>query len=185
MKVNEVLIKNCINGERISHKALYEECAPYVYAIVKNYVNDSGFHKDAMQESFASIFSSLSRYKSEKGSFKSWIARIAVNKCIDILKKTGRIGFSDGLEMIMEIPDEDFERMNQLSTEEIEGLLKTMPDGYRTVFLLSVIDGYTHKEIARMLQITTETSRSQRSRAIQWLRKNLVKTSNNFIYEAL
>lgn len=185
MNINQDLIKNCIAGERISHKALYEQCAPYVYTIVKSYISDKNFVKDGMQEAFAHIFNSLRRYDVKKGSFKSWIGRITINQCINILKKTGKISLNEGLELIMNIPENAFEHLDSLTKEDIEMLLEKMPDGYRTIFLLSVIDGFSHKEISGMLKITPETSRSQLSRAIQWIRKNIKSMSNQFSYEAL
>lgn len=185
MNINQQLLDNCIMRDRVSQKALYEACAPYVYTIVKNYISDKSFIKDALQEAFAHIFCSLKNFDPSKGAFKSWIARITVNQCINILKKTGKINVSEGLELIMDIPDHAFSYLEELTKEDIEKILTKMPGGYKTVFLLNIIDGYNHKEIGKMLDITAETSRSQLSRGLQWLRKNYNNQSNSISYEAL
>ncbi len=185
MEISQHLLKGCIRGDRLSQRALYEDCAPYIYGVVKNYIRDVSFRKDAMQEAFAHIFSSLSKYDPKKGEFKTWIARIAANQCVNILKKTGKINLSDGLEIVKDLVDFGFERLNELTKEDIENMLTKMPSGYKTVFLLFVFDDHSHKDIASLLEITPETSRSQLSRALSWIRKNIMNKPNSFSYEAL
>jgi RNA polymerase sigma-70 factor (ECF subfamily) len=138
-----------------------------------------------MQEIFAEIFLSLNKYKAERGSFKTWIGRITVYSCIDQLKKKQKLELNYGLEVLKDVSDSSFESMNKLNRDDIENLLDQMPFGYRTIFLLSVIDNYSHKEIGKMLSISPETSRSQLSRAKNWIKRNLFVSSSKMMYEAL
>ncbi len=180
--LNSNIIQSCINKERWAQKQCYESCAPYAFTIVKNYINDHELRKDTMQEVFANLFMSLKNFDSNKGAFKSWFAKIVINQCIAALRKTSNLN--------LHVPVTDYEeklsfQLSELSSikrEEVEVLLKKMPDGYRTVFLLSVLDDYNHKEIAKMLSITPETSRSQLSRATKWIRQNISTEAKTMIY---
>jgi len=136
-----------------------------------------------MQEVYANIFNSLDKYDDSKGSFKNWIARITVNQCITFLRKSKKLSLFVPLnEKHKEYSSSDDLHLNNFKTEELNDMLKNMPTGYRTVFLLSVIDGYSHKEISKLLGISRETSRSQLSRAITWIRKNILEESKTYIY---
>lgn len=180
--VSNSIIDSCKQGKRKAHKLCYELCAPYIYTIVKSYIYDHELRKDAMQEVFAHIFNSIESYDLKKGSFKSWIGSIAVYQSIAVLKSVKKLNVMVPLEDIaMEFQIEEV-KVDQLSKEDLELLLKKMPDGYRTVFLLSVIDGYSHQEIAQLLQIDVGTSRSQLSRAIKWINKNIPVQTKKIIY---
>ena len=166
------LIKGCIKGIEKAHKEFYELYAPYVYAVIKNYVKDKEQRKDALQESFAHIFLSLSKYDPNKGDLKPWIAKITVYKSIELIRKETRSKFSD-LDSVQDPGENKFEYLDHLTKKEIELLLDKMPNGYREIFLLSVIDDFSHKEIAKLQNIKEETSRSQLMRAKKWIRNNL------------
>jgi RNA polymerase sigma-70 factor (ECF subfamily) len=138
-----------------------------------------------MQESFTSIFKSLESFKTEKGSFKSWIAQITIRKCIDHLKSNNRLKLSTKLEALETMYDNDYETLNQWSKKDIEQMLSKMPAGYKTIFMLSVIDDYSHVEIAKLLDISPETSRSQLHRSMKWIKKNIFHSSTEYRNEAL
>jgi len=167
------LIRRCINGKEQAHKEFYEKYAPYVYAIIKNYVKNNEQRKDALQESFAHIFSSLKNYDSQKGSIKSWIGKITVYKSIELIRRESKSNLFFGLEVVQDFGENKFDYLDHLSKNEIEDLFKKMPSGYRSVFLLSVIDEFVHKEIASLLNISEETSRSQLMRAKKWIKNNM------------
>lgn len=179
------LINKCIARDKLAQRQLYEVCAPYVYTIIKSYIANESYRKDAMQEAFAHIFASLEKYDINKGSFKNWISRITANRCATLLKRT--INFNLRLEETItpDIVENTFAYLDQLSKAEIERLLVNMPKGYRTIFLLSVIDEYSHKEIGELLNITPETSRSQLFRAIKWAKKNIFFNAKVMIYGIL
>lgn len=180
--ISSSIINSCIRNERRAQEQCYKTCAPYVYTIVKNYIADHNKRKDAMQEIFASIFLSLTSFDENKGSFKSWISQISINQCISILRKDNKLKLFVPLELTHENIESRNHLLNSISKEEIETLLVKMPVGYRTVFLLSVIDGYNHKEISHILKITKETSRSQLSRSINWIKKNIKAETKKLIY---
>lgn len=176
------IILQCKRKEPQALKQCYEACAPYIYTIVKSYIYEPEMRKDVMQDIFANIFTSLHTYDFEKGKFKSWIASIAINQSIAHLRKQKKLAIFTNLDEIQETVEIQESRVNDLSKEQLEILLEYMPAGYRTVFLLSVIDGYSHKEIGEILHTTPENSRSQLSRGLQWIKKNILVDTKNFIY---
>jgi RNA polymerase sigma factor (sigma-70 family) len=181
--VETIHIQQCKNGDSSSFKEIYNASSAYVYTIVKNYIKDEEYRRDIMQETFAAIFTSIKNFDEEKGSFKNWIAKITVVNCIAHLRKSIKMSFDFSLTKLEEIAADDILKLDQLSQQEIESLLTEMPIGYKTIFLLSVIDDYSHKEIAALLNITAETSRSQLMRGISWIKKNItVTTSNRMAY---
>jgi RNA polymerase sigma-70 factor (ECF subfamily) len=141
---------------------------------VKSYVYEEENRKDVLQESFAAIFSSLSSYDIKKGQFKPWIAKVTVNQCIKYLRSKNKLNLFVPLntDTHQEIQNHD-DLLDQFSRQDMLTLLSRMPEGYRAVFVLSIIDEYSHKEIAEKLNISVGTSRSQLSRAMNWLKKNL------------
>lgn len=180
--VAATVIRQCMDGERIAQRKLYDACAPYVFAIVKSYIRDEHYRKDAMQEAFAHIFSSLKNYDANKGNFKNWIGRITVNRCATLLKKTINFNLRPEAKGETIITNDSFAYLDQLTKADIENLLSKMPNGYRTIFLLSVMDGYSHKEIGQLLNIAPDTSRSQLLRATKWIKKNILPLSKDMIY---
>jgi len=183
--IETTTIRRCIKGDRKAQKQVYVTCAPYVYTIVKSYIYNHADIKDVMQEVFAAIFFKMDKFNPQKGNFKSWISSIATYKAIDFLKAKNKIQFEYELEILEDMPDDSFKQLSELSVEEIHTLLEPMPTGYRTIFLLNIIDEYTHKEIAEMLEISVETSRSQLHRALKWIKKNLINSADNIRYEVL
>jgi RNA polymerase sigma-70 factor (ECF subfamily) len=177
-------IDQCKNGDKSSFSHIYNGSAAYVFAIIKNYISDKETQKDVMQDSYAAIFSSISAFDESKGAFKNWIAKIVIVNCINCLKRNSKIQLDFSLAKVEEIAEEDYLKLDELSQSEIEYMLKDMPLGFKTVFLLSVIDSYSHKEIAELLNITPETSRSQLMRGINWIKKNLLlnNMSNKMAY---
>lgn len=179
--VSHDIILACKRREEQAFKQCYEACAPYAYTVIKNYIYDESYRKDAMQEVFTSLFLSLPNYDLNKGEFKPWFSKLVVRTCIDILRKRKKINFLVPIKEEHESA-ESVEFMFSLSKKEIESILTHMPEGYRTVFMLSVIDDYSHEEIATLLEVTKVTSRSQLSRAIKWIRNNLSVQTKNLIY---
>lgn len=116
-----------------------------------------------LQEAFIRIFSYINHFKST-GSFEGWLKRITVNAAIKILQKRKAtiIGIANDQH---EIVSQDISVLSELNTEDLLKLINQLPDGYRMIFNLYVIEGYTHDEIADMLKIKTATSRSQLSKA--------------------
>lgn len=183
--VSQQTIEKCKANSRTAQGHLYSACAPYVYTVVKSYIADTDYVKDIMQETFAAIFRALPSYDASRGAIKPWIAQITVRKCIDHLRSNNKLAFTSPLEIVESLAEDDFKHLDQLSIKDIERLLIDMPSGYKTIFMLAVIDEYPHVEIAQMLDISAETSRSQLHRAQKWIKKNIPQSSISGRYGAI
>lgn len=172
MSIDKNIIARCKRKDEAACKMVYQSYAPYVYAIIKNYLVEREERKDMLQEVFAHIFLSIHRFDSQKGDFKPWISRITVNRCAVHLRNRSRLRVVFSMEEVEEEPKECLNLMEQLDRKALEQLLAAMPEGYRTVFLLNIIDGYSHEEISQLLEIKKQTSRSQLARAIKWIKRH-------------
>lgn len=154
----QALIQACIRQERKAQKMLYEQYAPLVMGICRRYLKSEEDAEDTLVETMYKVLAKLAEFKSE-GSFEGWIRRIAVNECLMSLRKNQRMSFSEDLQ--------DFDMptaatvTEQLNMEEILHALDSLPAGYRTVFNLYAVEGYKHREIADMMGISINTSKSQ------------------------
>ena len=162
------LIENCIKGERKSQKALYDLYSSKMYSICLRYSKNQMDAEDVLQEGFVKLFKNLHRFRGE-GSFDGWVRRIFVNTAIEhIRRKSLNTTVGEGLEN--SVADKQQNALDNLYEKDIIKSSQTLSDGYRTVFNLYAIDGYSHKEIATKLGITESTSKSQFSRAKALLR---------------
>ena len=172
------LIEGCLNGDRKAQKALYDKFSRRMMAICLRYVKDMEDARDLMQEGFIKLYTNIAKYSGE-GSFDGWVRKIFVNCALerlrqnDILKNAGDIDDMD----YADIPDES--AATQMSSDEIMMYVRSLPDGFRTVFNLFAIEGYSHKEIGEELNISESTSRSQYMRARKMLQKMITK--NEFV----
>jgi len=132
--------------------------------------------KEALQEGLIRVFKYIERFDPKKGSFKGWMKKIVANEALKLLKKRGNMDF---VEMEgMEMEDNTANALDQLNEEELIALIQTLPNGYREVFNMYVLDGYSHKEIAETLDITESTSRSQLTRAKKLLQQKIYMIEN-------
>ncbi len=156
---------------------MYECCIRYVYAVVRRYVSNNSDHQDVIQEIFARVFLSIDSYDENIGEFKFWLRRLTINQCIQHHRKQTSSVKTVPLDSADHIEASLNDSISHLSKDDITLLLKRMPEGYKHIFMLVVIDGYAHKEVAEMLHISPETSRSQLHRAKKWLKEHF--SSNN------
>jgi RNA polymerase sigma-70 factor (ECF subfamily) len=142
-------------------------------SICRRYV---GQHQaeDVMQDSFIRVFQYLVQYRNE-GSFEGWIRRVCVNTCIRHLEKAKRLQVEYKSDDMPEYAVEA-DVINQMSANELMELIDRLPDGYRAVFNLNVIEGFPHKEIAEMLGIEESSSRSQLTKARKYIQRTLILT---------
>jgi len=178
-------IELCKNNNEIGHKAVYESTVRYVLSIVARYINLQHVHKDIVQEVYANVFTNIEQYDEQKGAFKYWIRTIAVNQCLMYLRKNKQ------LSKLIPLNKVDFKDkavtidLSQFERENVKKILTDMPSGYKTIFMLCVIDGYKHDDVSKLLNISKETSRSQLSRAKGWLKTRLNNSSKTQVYGAL
>lgn len=176
---------SAIKQDRIAYKTIYEICSPYVFSIIKRYITDANDYKDVLQETFARVFLSLNTFDESKGNFKYWLRKIVINQSIQHLRKYKKLSMVLPLNDWDE-PQENLENlMTGLTKTDIEGLLSKMPLGYARIFMMYAIDEFTHKEIAELLDITAETSRSQFFRARTWIKNNIVNNNTNLLKNGL
>jgi RNA polymerase sigma factor (sigma-70 family) len=171
--LNEIdLIKGCVRKDTTAQHRLFEKYAAIMMTICRRYAGDQYEAEDMLQEAFISIFSHINQFKST-GSFDGWLKRITVNAAIKILQrrkiKVIRIT-NDEHELI----SPDFDVLSDLSAEDLLKLISQLPDGYRVIFNLYAIEGYSHDEIAGMLKIKTATSRSQLFKARAILKDKII-----------
>jgi len=167
----EQLITGCLNGNRSAQEELYNLYSRKMMGLCMRYVGDRETARDLLQDGFVKVFTSLNLY-SGTGTFESWIRKIFVNVTIEHFRKKDFLYDSMDLESIQSTV-EDNSTISRLSAEMIMDLVQQLPKGFRTVFNLFAIEGYSHKEIGNMLQISEATSRSQYARARQWLKKRM------------
>lgn len=156
------LIKN--NNEQAMHE-LYCRHIRYLTAVCSRYItNDDDVH-DVLQDSFIKIFSSINSFQYKgNGSLKGWMTRITLNEAIKFIKRTCHFNFIELKKEEIDLPDEEPDT-ESIPPPVIYKFIRELPDGYRTIFNLYVIEGRSHKEIARLLGIKEGTSASQLHRA--------------------
>ena len=175
--VDPPIIELVKKGENEAFKLMYQRCISYVYAIVRRFVTNESEHPDVIQEIFARVFISVGTFDATKGDFKFWLRRLAINQCFRHYRQGKSPRLYVSIDAAEEIETDDFQFINEISIAEIEKYLSRMPEGYRQVFMLVIMDEYSHKEVGELLGISAETSRSQLSRAKSWLRKNILNSN--------
>lgn len=163
-------LKKAIKGDRNAQRQLYEAHAPKMLSVCRQYIRDVHFAEDVMITGFVKAFKHLDAFRNE-GSFEGWLRRIMVREAITYLRKNQFVVFDSEMlenEMVEEVYQE-----SALGIEEAQELIDHLPEGYKLVFVLYAIEGYRHKDIAELLQISENTSRSQLHKARQFLQKRL------------
>ncbi|MEO5562412.1 MAG: RNA polymerase sigma factor [Chitinophagaceae bacterium] len=157
------LISGCIEGNRRMQEQLYSRFSPRMYAVCLRYAGTSEEAQDILQEGFIKIFKKLGTFRGE-GSFEGWIRRIFVNTAIEHFRRKKYMSpVTEKEENTME--GNYLSVLDNLAERDIMDLVQQLSPGYRTVFNLYVVEGYTHKEIGDILGISEGTSKSQLSRA--------------------
>lgn len=165
------LINDCIKGNRKAQQELYQQYAKAMYNTCYRIMNNAEEAEDILQEAFVSAFRNLASFKYES-TFGAWLKRIVVNHAINSLRKR-KLQLISMSETNIDYEDHKYteDRGNQtLSVAKIKKAMKELPEGYRVVFSLYLIEGYDHKEISKILGITESTSKSQLNRAKSKLR---------------
>ena len=174
---DHTLIDSCIKGDRAAQKALYDRLAPRMFPLCIRYVSDRDLAEDVLQDGFVTLFTRLKDYKGE-GSFEGWARRIFVTTALMNLRKKDALKMSDDLEAARGIRTDAPSQLQNLRYKDLMAMITELPPGFRTVFNMYAIEGYSHKEIGEALGISETTSRTQLSRARQWL-QNKIKEKEN------
>ncbi|MHA4812351.1 RNA polymerase sigma factor, partial [Flavitalea flava] len=164
------LTKKASGGDNQSFQQIYDAIAGKMYSLCLRYAGNANDANDWFQEGFVKLYRNLSGFRGE-GSFEGWARKIFVGICIDFIKKR-KILFS-AIPEEMEVASGDLSGYDKLTNEDLMKSIRRLPDGYRTVINLYLIEGFNHKEIGEMLNISEEGSRSQLFRARVLLQKIL------------
>lgn len=167
----EDLIQGCRNRDRLAQQQLFDFYSAKMYGICYRYVRHAMEAEDILVTAFAKIFERIDQFKGE-GSFEGWIRRIMVNEALTFLRKSRNMYLETELEEADREPDYT-QLSDHLEAQDLLKLIQDLPAGYRVVFNMYAIDGYSHKEIADHLGISENTSKSQLSRARVYLQKML------------
>lgn len=172
------LIKRASAGNRDAQQRLYELHSPKMLSVCRQYVKDIQHAEDTMLKGFFKVFTHLKDFK-EEGSFEGWIRKIMVRESISFLRQHKDLEFQE------DMTHENNEVFNNINSEmdvaDIQSLIDALPEGYKMVFVMYAVEGYKHAEIAKMLDITEGTSKSQLFKARKMLQEKL-KTLNSSVY---
>lgn len=159
------IINGCLKGNRRDQELLYRRHAPKLYAVCMQYSGNDEEARDILQEGFIKIFENLIHYKYE-GAFEGWMRRIIVNTALEKFRSRHNLYRVDDIDQIPELDAEpDSEDYSGLDAEDLMEIIRELPPKYRMVFNLFAIEGYSHKEIGQMVNISEGTSKSNLARA--------------------
>ncbi len=175
-KLENQLIKACIEKDGKAQRAIYEKYVPQMYPICLRYVKEVSEAEDVMITAFMKVFDKMHTYGGH-GSLGGWIRRIMINESLGYLRRNKTMY----LEVDMEVADREPNLQlveDHLQTQDLLKMVSELPMGYRTVFNLYAIEGYSHKEVSKMLGISENTSKSQLSRARGLLQQRLLESED-------
>lgn len=169
------LINRAASGNRDAQQKLYEMHSPRMLSVCRQYIKDLHHAEEVMLNGFFKVFTHLKDFKAE-GSFEGWIRRIMIREAISFLRQYRKLDFHEDLGYESK---EVFNNINsEMDVADIQNLIDTLPEGYKMVFVLYAVEGYKHAEIAKMLDITEGTSKSQLFKARKMLQERLKKINS-------
>ncbi|WP_236636734.1 RNA polymerase sigma factor [Sinomicrobium soli] len=169
---NQLLRKAAAN-HRGAQRELYDKYASKMLSVCRSYIRDTHFAEDVMIRGFYKVFANLSAFRRE-GSFEGWVRRIMVRECISFLRREKSLSFVE----VSELPENTAAHIPETDapdTEEIQTLIDLLPEGYKAVFLMYAVEGYSHREIAAALHISESTSKSQLFKARKMLKDRILE----------
>lgn len=165
------IIEGCLLSNPVMQKMLYEKFAPKMYGICMRYAANGEDAKDILQDGFIKVFKNLGKFLGT-GSFEGWMRRIFVNTAIEHYRKRNDV-YAINEQQHEHIQDQEISALDALEAADIIKLISELPNGYRTVFNLFAVEGFSHKEIAEMMGISEGTSKSQFARSKAWLKEKI------------
>ncbi len=172
---DEQLVKKCLEKDALAQKQLFEHYSKRMMGVCLRYSQDAEEAQDVLQMGFIKVFEKLHMFNAQ-GSLEGWIRKIIVNTALDIIRKNKK--FMNDVEMDKvdyQLHNSHENAVESLSAKDLLKIIQDMPPGFRTVFNMFAIEGYSHKEIADELNISVNTSKSQYSRARAYLQKIIIE----------
>ena len=190
MIVDESILDGCIAGKRDAQYELYKKFASSMLAVCSRYARNKDEAEDLLQEGFLKVFQKISSFRRE-GSFEGWMKRIMINNALNEIKKNRKAPFLEDIEVINETqivdPGEPAGNLDPVPADVLLEMIRLLPEGYKIVFTLYVMEDYSHKEIASELNISENTSKTQLLKARRVLKTRLneyyTTKKHNFINE--
>jgi RNA polymerase sigma-70 factor (ECF subfamily) len=176
--ISEQTIRECQKGKRQAQRAIYDSLAGRMYGVCLRYTRNQAEAEDCLQDGFVKVFSRIGDFRFE-GSFEGWVRRIIVNTVIEHFRRRTLTTEYVDIEEITEVVRHEETDIGELNAAWLLQLIKELPPQYQVVFSLFAIEGYPHDEIAKMLNISEGTSKSNLSRARKWLQKRIEETKHN------
>ncbi|MDR2119310.1 MAG: sigma-70 family RNA polymerase sigma factor [Tannerella sp.] len=166
------LIAGCLNGDRKAQRTLYDTYSRKMLGICMRYVNDREVARDLLQDGFVKVFNSLASFAGT-GSLEAWMRTIFVNEALGYLRRTNVLHRYEDISTADGVQDDSESAISKMAVKELMDIIGKLPVGFRTVFNMYTVEGYSHREIAEALDITESTSRSQYVRARRWLQEQI------------
>lgn len=180
MEIN-TLIAKAVNNERIAQTELYHMFAPKMLSVCRWYTKDLQYAEDVMVRGFFKAFQSVDTYN-YTGSFEGWLRRIMTREAIDFIRAHKELDFPEDFEFTLSKTQTTKSLDQQHNHEQLQWCIDQLPEGYRMVFVLYVIEGYPHKEIAEKLDISEGTSKSQLHKARKALQEMVEQKEKGVSY---
>ncbi len=171
--IEQELLQSCIKGDSKAQKLLYEKYSRVMFGICLRYSNTYDEAKDILQDGFVKVFTKMGQFGFQ-GSFEGWMKRIFVNTALEYYRSQKKYMYHEDVDAAHEQPHHDY-TVDKIGQKEILALIQQMAPGYRNVLNLFIVEGYSHAEIAEMLNINEGTSKSQLSRARILLQQAIIK----------
>ena len=175
-QLHQTIIDQCKNNNAKAQMQLYKLYCEGMFLVSYRYVKDRCIAEDVMQDAFLKAFKNIEKYKNEV-AFGAWLKRIVINQSIDHLKKKKLELVSINEEVIAKVEDDNWQIENTISVDVIVEKINSLKEKYRLVLSLYLLEGYDHQEIAQVLNITENTSRTHLLRGKKILKEQLKKTS--------
>ena len=172
------MIEGCRKGDALAREVLYERLSGLMYSLCCRYVKDRDTARDLLHDGFIVLYTKIDEFRGE-GSFEGWCRRVFINTALGHLRKSNLLQHSDRIEDMTALSDKQWSVLEKLSAQDLAACIDELPEGYRTILNLHAVEGYAHHEVALMLNISENTSRSQYSRARNKLQEIL--TERNII----
>ena len=167
-------LRKALDGDNTAIEWIYRKHVRYLSALCSRYITEDEDIRDVLQESFIKIFTSLGSFKYRgEGSLKAWMAKITLNETLKFVRNNSRLPIDSIDDKDTNIADGDSMETEDIPTDVLHKFIRELPDGYRTVFNLYVIDDKSHKEIAQLLGIKENTSASQLHKAKSMLAQKI------------
>ncbi len=168
------LVIECVKGNSRAQRMLFERFSQKMLGVCMRYAKSTEQAEDVLQDGFIKVFSKLNDFKHD-GSLEGWIRRIMVNTSLDQIRKENKLLGNTSLESVDYKLQNNAFVLENLAAKDLMKMVQSMPVGYKVVFNMFAIEGYSHKEISEHLGISENTSKSQYSRARAYLRERLEK----------